>query len=262
VLAVLTIYVCDSFAHSHGHLPEWFEYPQISLTGIHNPERTVYAIGFSISALILLFSGRIVSVALISAAERRVADEAQETTPVPEGDERSPRLLLKRLQQAGIAAVVAACGLALQGIIPLSSVACERGLWTTETVPLECSDTRELVASVLHAVVGANGFFLGTFVHGYLMTSALASPAAPPALRRSWSRLVKMAALGLSLFGGVAGILLPMRPGAAILAPPESHVSRAIEAELEAGGFGQRWAVGWLIVYWASFAQDAFLLGL
>jgi hypothetical protein len=223
----------------------------------------VYAVGFGLSAIILFFSGRTVGNAALVVAKRRVvAESEQQEAPLPLDDERSPRLFHRRLQHASTFAIIAAAGLALQGFVPLASTECERALWTVETARPGCSEAPEIVQGVLHAIVGANAFFMGTFAHGYLWTRALKSPAAPPALRVSWTRHVKLAALGLSMLGGVVGHVLPVRPGSVLLAPSEYHAMQAVEAELEAVGFGQRWAVGWLIVYWASFALDAYVLRL
>jgi hypothetical protein len=84
VVAVGTIYACTKMAHGHDHLPLWFEFPQISLTGIHYPERVVYAIGFGLSALILYTAGRTLGSALEGSARR--------TDGTEHGDEPSPLL--------------------------------------------------------------------------------------------------------------------------------------------------------------------------
>lgn len=263
-IAVGTIYACDVLAHRHGHIAAWFEYSQISLTGIHHPERSVYAVGFAISALVLYFAGRGLGGALEAAAESCVAAEVATKAPLlPEDHDASPRRLLRLLRQAALAATVAAAGLALQGAVPLASPACAPDFGGTSAAPrappTECSEAPEALAGALHALIGANAFFLGSFAHGYLLTSALASPAAPRALRESWSRVVKQACLGLALLGGFAAALLD--PGRAVLAPPGLGVSASYESSLEHGGFAQRWAVAWLVAYWASFAGDMLLLG-
>ena len=260
-IAVGTIHACNVISHEYGHIPLWFEYPQISLTGIHQPERSVYAIGFALSALVLYYAGRVLGAALEKSAQRSVSDEG--TPPLPEDDPSSPRRLLSLLRQANIAAIVAAAGLALQGVVPLSSSACAISFEPSKASldpPPECSDLPELIASMLHALIGANAFFLGSFIHGYLLTSALASPAAPPALRASYSRYIKQGCLGLALFGGFVGTLL--HPGELTLAPSGGGISIAYETALEQGGFAQRWAVACLIAYWASFAIDMYAMGL
>jgi hypothetical protein len=117
-----------------------------------------------------------------------------------------------------------------------------------------------MLSSVLHAVVGANVFFIATFVHGYNMSSVLCHPSAPAALRLSWSRTFKVAALAVALLGGVVGGALQV--GTVIRAPDGAGVTWAEEAALEQSGFGQRWTVAWLIAYWASFSLDAHNLGL
>lgn len=253
-IAIATIYACDVVAHRYGHLPAWLEYPQISLTGIHQPERSVYFLGFALSALVLYVAGRSLGSALEAAAKRAVDEERASGTPLAEDDPASPRRLSSLVHQASFAATAAAIGLALQGAVPLASAACAPVFGPADALPAspECSGAAEAIASILHALVGANAFFMGSFAHGYFLTSALASPAAPAALRRSGSREIKLACLGLALVAGPVVAIL--QPGTAVLAG--RGISQEDEASLEQGGFAQRWAVAWLTAYWASFAID------
>ena len=254
-IALATIYACDVVAHRYGHLPAWLEYPQISLTGIHQPERTVYFLGFALSALVLYVAGRSLGSALEVAAKRAVdAERKSSDTPLGEDAPASPRRLLSLVHQATFAATAAAMGLALQGAVPLASAECAPAFGPADALPPapECSGAAEGISSMLHALVGANAFFMGSFAHGYFLTSALASPAAPAALRRSWSRKIKLTCLGLALVAGPVVALL--QPGTAVLAG--RGISQEDEASLEQGGFAQRWAVAWLTAYWASFAID------
>lgn len=246
-LATGTIYACNHISHENGHIPDWLVNPQISLTGILQPERTVYAVGFSISASILFV------------VAMRVGKALAANSPSQSG---SAAALFKKLTYVAMAA---SGGLALQGIVPLASPGCAPDLNNGQfSLPSEspgCDEGPELVLLLFHAFVGANAFFLGSFLHGYYMTSYLGGPDVPPALRSSWSLVVKYACLGLALLGGVAGSILLEQRTPLSFKDSGTGPSHEVVTELEQGGFSQRWAVAWLTAYWASFSIDLWVLG-
>ena len=65
LIPVATIITTFTLSKTMGHLPEGTLFPQISLTGNHTPEYYVYAAGFGVTGLLMLYLGFILHIKII-----------------------------------------------------------------------------------------------------------------------------------------------------------------------------------------------------
>jgi len=260
-LAVPILYTCITLAKQHGHIPEWLDTPPISLAGVHEPEATVYRIGFPL-IMLALFLIELPVVTLLRAALSSGPEEIG--TPPEDGEGRADVLTV--LDRASLVARIAFVGLGLQGVIPLQG-------WGT-------------AATIVH-VMSANVFFMLSIYHGACVlwclstrTAAEAGDALPVARARDTVAWYLRAAVLVAAFFpmGPAMILHPgtqpvdhdavaaaaAASGAAGSLPgARSHALDAAEHErsMESAGFSQWWMVGSIITYYALYARDLYLLG-
>lgn len=167
-LAAVVISTCIAMAKARDHVPRWMHFPPISLGGYKDPERTLYAIGFS--AVAALFC------VMAPSMRRRVRASNRRTT--------------RRATDVATALAFAAfAGLCAQAIVPL------------QPDILDVVDGRaSLSAQSLVHQLGAAVFFAASLLHGFLVVwildhddTLLCSRALQP--RAWWCKVVSLCAL-------------------------------------------------------------------
>ncbi|CEL95344.1 unnamed protein product [Vitrella brassicaformis CCMP3155] len=186
--AFTTIFLCQLSAHFFCHtciprgssppVPLWA--PTISLTGNHPPERFIYAVGFSATALVMV-------PCTLMACHLQVRLRAKWT----------------RIVLSGGFLLVATAGLFIQGVIPLQP----------DILMLMYGDRMDKVTalSLVH-LASAGVFFVCAFIHGALVTLLLMQHKSP--LIRMPSRLLK---LGCVLVFLVSIVISPALPHASAI---------------------------------------------
>lgn len=166
--AAVVIGTCVALARKHDHVPHWMHYPPISMGGYKDPERTVYAVGFTVVGL--LFS-------LMAPSMRRLV-------------RASNRPSTRRAADVGtVLAFAAFAGLCMQAIVPLQP----------DILDVLGGQAPLSAQSLIHQL-GAIVFFVASLLHGFVVVwvldnddTLLCSRAQQP--RAWWCKVVCLCAL-------------------------------------------------------------------
>lgn len=145
VLGFSTFITTFTMTKLNRHIPDWMLLPQISLTGNNYPESQVYKWGFGCLSAIMVFLGAVLHLGLV----RKVV--------------YSERFASKCYNfSAFLLLVVAACGLATQGAIPLQKNFYDVLLYGSSKVPVEETTFIHLTSAAIFFVSALGYMFIVT----------------------------------------------------------------------------------------------------